>query len=122
MTSRFAVTIAILVLGSAPASPQWLNHPTPGIPRFADGRPDLSAAVQRTAEGRPDISGVWQFSLGLGYSANIVADLQPSEIEPWADALFRRRLSQLGIDDSSYVGCLPRGPRVSSAAVPCLPT
>jgi hypothetical protein len=38
---------------------QWLNFPTPGIPRTRDGKPNLSAPAPRTADGRPDLSGVW---------------------------------------------------------------
>jgi hypothetical protein len=38
---------------------QWLNYPTPGIPRTKDGKPNLTAPAPRTADGRPDLSGVW---------------------------------------------------------------
>src|SRR5689334_6006788 len=37
-------------------SAQWLNYPTPGIPRTADGKPDLSAPAPKTADGKPDLS------------------------------------------------------------------
>ena len=39
---------------------QWLNHPTPGIPRTPDGKPNLSARTPRAADGKPDLSGLWQ--------------------------------------------------------------
>lgn len=38
---------------------QWLNYPTPGVPRTADGKPNLSAPTPRMANGKPDLSGVW---------------------------------------------------------------
>src|ERR1051326_7287844 len=41
------------------AAAQWVHFPAPGIPRTADGRPNLSAPLPRTADGKPDISGVW---------------------------------------------------------------
>ena len=41
------------------ASGQWLNTPTPGIPRTADGKPDLAAPAPKAADGHPDLSGVW---------------------------------------------------------------
>ena len=44
---------------SAPLTAQWLHHPTPGIPRTADGRPNLRAPAPRTPEGKPDLSGLW---------------------------------------------------------------
>ena len=51
--------LVFLAFLSAGASAQWLNFPTPGIPRTRDGKPNLSAPTPRTAEGRPDLSGVW---------------------------------------------------------------
>jgi hypothetical protein len=40
-------------------SAQWLNYPAPGIPRLADGKPDLSAPAPRTADGKPELDGIW---------------------------------------------------------------
>jgi len=31
-----------------------------GIPRLADGKPNLSAPAPRMADGKPDLSGLWQ--------------------------------------------------------------
>src|SRR5579871_1871279 len=42
---------------------QWLNFPTPGIPRTRDGKPDLSARAPKAADGKPDLSGVWMHEL-----------------------------------------------------------
>src|SRR5580693_710997 len=56
---RAWITIAAIVASIASASGQWLNYPTPGIPRLADGKPNLSAPSPKTADGRPDLSGVW---------------------------------------------------------------
>jgi hypothetical protein len=44
---------------SAPSAAQWLSYPTPGIPRTAGGKPNLSAPARRTADGKPDLSGIW---------------------------------------------------------------
>jgi hypothetical protein len=104
--------IAFAVLYGTGASAQWLNHPDARLPRTADGKVVLDAPPPRTADGKPDLSGVWQFRLGLAYSMNVVADLRQQEIARWADDLFRTRLFNLGVDDSSIVGCLPRGPRL----------
>lgn len=46
--------IGAIVLLSAPLAAQWLNYPTPGLPRTADGQPNLTAPAPRTADGKPD--------------------------------------------------------------------
>src|SRR5215471_11990800 len=38
---------------------QWLNYPSPGIPRLKDGKPNLSAPAPRAPDGKPDLTGVW---------------------------------------------------------------
>lgn len=49
------VAMAIPVTGFA----QWLNYPTAGVPRLADGKLNLAAPAPRTADGKPDLSGIW---------------------------------------------------------------
>jgi hypothetical protein len=53
---KLVILIAFL---SAGAGAQWLNFPTPGTPRTADGKPNLSAPMPRALDGKPDLSGVW---------------------------------------------------------------
>jgi len=50
-----------MIWGALPVdgSAQWLEYPTPGVPRTADGKPNLSAPAPRTADGKPDLSGMW---------------------------------------------------------------
>src|SRR5437868_15356468 len=52
--------LAILV--AAILFAQWPAYPTPGVPKTADGKPDLSGPVPRTKDGKPDLSGVWQYT------------------------------------------------------------
>ena len=108
---KAAWTVATVLLSVSVASAQWLNYPTPGIPRTADGRPDLNAPTPQTTDGKPDLTGLWRVSSGFGYGGNIVADLAPEEILPWAEKQSRATLLNLGVDDPSSIGCLPRGPR-----------
>ncbi len=51
--------IVLFVFLSTGVYAQWLDFPTPGIPRTPDGKPNLSAPAPRTADGKPDLSGVW---------------------------------------------------------------
>jgi hypothetical protein len=107
MTALFM--IAALIMSASPAG-QWRAR-TPGIPRTADGKANLSAAVPRTADGKPDITGLWK--PGAGYVGNIAKDLKPEDIpyQPWAEALYKERRANDSRDDptaSCIVGGVPR--------------
>ena len=109
MKVRFLVpplaAISIVFAASDPVGAQWINHPTPGTPRTADGKPDMSAPVPRTADGKPDLSGIWAAN-GLGYSTNITN----VEMLPWAQKIYEGRLATYGHEDPA-ANCLPEGPR-----------
>ena len=51
--------LLLLLFLPPPGTGQWLTQPTVGIPRTADGKPNLAAAVPRTPDGKPDLSGLW---------------------------------------------------------------
>src|SRR4051794_34298320 len=106
------LTVSLTVPASLPA--QWLNHPTPGIPRTPAGKPNLSAPAPRTPDDKPDLSGLWN-KISPKYARNIAADLKPDEIQPWAEALVQKRLEDLG-KDYMNVHCLPLGPGYSTDA------
>ncbi len=40
---------------------QWPPYPTPGVPKLADGKPNMDGPTPRTADGKPDFSGIWMF-------------------------------------------------------------
>jgi hypothetical protein len=62
---RTAVGI-ITCLIAAPLFAQWLNYPTPGIPRLPDGKPNRAAPAPRTPDGKPDLSGIWGMPCPVG--------------------------------------------------------
>ena len=113
----WAIAVALAagtVLVPVSSSAQWLNYPTPGIPRTPDGKPDLSAPVPRTADGKPDLTGLWRPNAG-GYQINITADLAPTDVRPWALALTKQRAQRLYAESPTTL-CLPFGPGVGAMA------
>jgi len=66
---RFAVGMTICLI-CEPLSAQWLNYPTPGIPRLQDGKPNLVAPAPRTADGKPDLSGIWGLACPVADNLN----------------------------------------------------
>ena len=105
-SNRLTGAVAVLAsLLSTAATAQWLNYPTPGIPRLADGKPNLSAPAPRTADGKPDMTGIWR-GAGPLYRFNIAQDLKPEDIQPWAEALFLQRVRD-SRKDSPLARCLP---------------
>ena len=101
---KLAMTLCVM---SSFVMAQWPNHPTPGIPRRPDGKPDLSAPAPRSADGKPDLSGVWLVSNGSFYLAS---GLKPEDIQPWAAALYKQREDDFR-RDTDGIHCLPPGPK-----------
>jgi hypothetical protein len=99
--------LILTALGSIAAA-QWLNYPTPGIPRLPDGKPNVSAPAPRSSDGKPDLTGLW-----TGFGG--VADLKLDDAQPWARALIQQRTDNFGKDNPRYL-CLPEGPTAANAA------
>src|SRR5712691_3555040 len=92
---------------STPAVAQWLNYPTPGVPKTADGLPNLNAPTPRTSDGKPDLSGLWMPQDTLkpsadGFVNGFQATGQYADVgtgmkegvpyQPWAAELLRKRI------------------------------
>jgi hypothetical protein len=85
---------------------QWLDHPTPGIPRGADGKPNLTASTPRTAEANPDLSGLWTGPTGAPRPAR-------DDVQPWVNEAAGRHAEDF-YKDRPMFRCLPSGPATFS--------
>jgi hypothetical protein len=117
---------AVLMVAALPGAvfAQWLDYPTPGVPRTPDGKPNMTAPAPRTADGKPDLSGMWGWDTPAKCGAHC-NDLQiPWEFINIAAGLKGRLPYQPGVadlvkkraaaqDQDPNVHCMPRGaPRI----------
>ena len=109
---------------------QWPRYTVPGVPRTADGGPDLNAPAPRGPDGKPDLSGIWENFRRPGdgpvrsVNAQFFDDRPPSLInefrdvgdrlagglplQPWAAALKQQRTAE-NSKDNPDAHCLPLG-------------
>jgi hypothetical protein len=67
-SSLWLLMATSLLTCASPASAQWLQYPTAGVPKAKDGKPDLLAPAPRLS-GKPDFSGIWVSSKTLAPAA-----------------------------------------------------
>jgi hypothetical protein len=119
MIQRLSLIVAAV---ATTVAAQWLNYPTRGVPRTADGKPNLTAAAPRTSDGKPDLSGIWEMkgrpgeTILLGQlpgpveSVNIASSLQQGlPYQPGAAQLLTARRAEQRVNDP-LTHCLPIGP------------
>src|SRR5262245_19764108 len=105
---RVAFVVALLLLPTSLVA-QWLDFRTPGIPRTADGKPNLTAPAPRTPDGQPDLSGTWQPETNP-YRVDLIEDPKEERVfRPAAEAIFLERVKDFRRDDP-VTNCLPGGP------------
>jgi len=100
---RAALSIAFGLVGTC-LQAQWIDQKAVGIPRTAEGKPDLRAPAPKTYDGKPDLSGLWLLAPGAGG----LSQLKPAELPASATAIFKQREENLG-SDSPGTQCLPFG-------------
>jgi hypothetical protein len=125
-----AGSLLLMLLGAQPSA-QWISYPTKGIPRSADGTPNLSAPAPRTADGTPDLAGVWEATNdpsdpaggieGTGaprYMINILRDYKVPPMTAWAAEIFKQR-NDRKLQDNPMIRYLPAGvPRLDAYTHP----
>jgi hypothetical protein len=104
----FLTAVSLAALTTLPVAAQWLNHPTPGIPRNEDGKPNVAAPAPRTREGRPDFTGLWN-----GPTRSVRPDA--SDVRPWAKEVAQQRAEDFFKARPAF-RCLPSGPETFGAS------
>jgi hypothetical protein len=99
---RLFLAALTLLVATTPAGAQWLDRKTPGIPRTADGKPNLTAPAPRGPDGKPDLTGVWN-------GPNVVARPDVDALQPWVRDLVMQRQQEY-YKTRPYYQCLPSGP------------
>ena len=123
--ARAGVTVLLVAYvwsGPATAIAQWAPYPAAGVPRKADGAPNLTAPAPRTADGNPDFSGTWDVEHNKPCPREGCFDFDaPQEFghvdwglkgglpyQPWALELAKTRTADLRKNDP-LSHCLPIG-------------
>jgi len=85
-----------------------------GLPRTADGKPNLAAPTPKSGDGKPDLSGIW-IPVDTSYFMDLASDLKPEgpPYQPWAKALAEQRQSGIHKEDPLASACA-RGTRVET--------
>jgi hypothetical protein len=124
MINRTHAMASLVCALAVPLGAQWLEYPTPGIPRTPDGKPNLSAPAPRTPDGKPDFSGLWGWELNRGGCppegcldlnvgqefSNIGWSLKDGlPYQPWAAAVVKATRAANRPNDPQ-TRCLPTGP------------
>jgi hypothetical protein len=119
--AQLVAVLAAVVMTASPKA-QWVKYPTAGIPRNADGSPNMKAPAPKTREGTPDFSGVWMAEktrpcppdgcddMMIGYQFLDIGWRVPGGLpyQPWAAELAKKRTADLRKDDPQ-ARCLPTG-------------
>ena len=104
--------MAVAAIAAALASGQWLNTPTTGVPRTADGKPDLNAPAPKAADGHPDLSGVWTPNSRPLQDLSVGVPNREVPYLPWSAQLTKERAGGARGKDDPAAYCVPGMPKL----------
>lgn len=108
--------MAVLIFAAALLA-QWPPYATPGVPKLADGKPNMDGPAPRTADGKPDFSGIWMFqgkrSRPPGAPGTIAGSGLAPSTAPAAGAPATSAPPPPGPPPAGGVGLGPRPPGIS---------
>src|SRR6202167_901068 len=105
---KYAFPTALLFALTASSLPaQWLSYPSRGLPKKADGSPNMSAPAPKLPDGHPDLSGIWMTEQDRPCDPEGCRDLPVGEqffnighylkgglpYQPWSAALVKQRMA-----------------------------
>jgi hypothetical protein len=107
-----ALTLLLSACLTASLSAQWLKTPTPGVPRTADGKPNLGAPAPVGTDGHPDLSGVWMPNTRA--LQDLAAGMNPPDVpyQPWAEQLVKDRANGARGREDPAAYCIPGMPKL----------
>ena len=140
MTASRGFPLVVTLTACVPAVllAQWPAYPTSGVPRTADGKPNLTAPAPKTPDGKPDLTGIWEVSRPLAGTLRQSARTAPAArtattnddfiaaarrspfwnigsafpdglpFQPWAAEVHRQRIAENSRDNPD-AHCLPMG-------------
>ena len=111
----FRRVICAAFLCAVSGTAQWIHYSAPGIPRTADGKPNLKAPAPKMPDGKPNLQGIWAGE--SKYFRDLASDIEPDGVAmlPSAKALVNQR-EQNDHKDDELAHCMPPGvPRINTS-------
>jgi hypothetical protein len=101
---RSLLLFGIALAMTSHAWAQWLKLPTPGIPRLADGKPNLDARRRAPLLAKPDFSASGRTMAASRLYNNIAVDLKPGT---WRRGLMPSTRNGTGIREEQHGDAVP---------------
>jgi hypothetical protein len=115
---KVLLPVALILMISITASAQWTDYKWKGVPRTADGKPNLKAPAPKGANGKPDLSGLWH-NLDVKYLNDLSSAGIQVPFTPNGAAIYKQRV-EANAKGRPSESCLPHS-IPDSMTVPAAP-